>query len=113
MQAQKLEINTLSVSAKIKDYQLLLKPNLSGLVVFSSIISYLLAPNVVINLLDYLLWQKIGYLFLGGMLVTGAAKTINQILERQTDGLMNRTKDRPMPAGRMNNAEAWVLAFVA
>jgi protoheme IX farnesyltransferase len=44
------------------------------------------------------------------MLVTGGANTINQILERESDALMNRTRNRPMPDGRMHHYEAWVFA---
>lgn len=46
------------------------------MVVFSTVISYLLAPNVRFDLLSVLL------LFAGGMLITGSANTINQVLEK-------------------------------
>jgi len=98
------------VRERAKDYNQLLKPNLSGMVVFSSVIGYLLAPNVHFAWGDSTLWMKVIILFAGGMLVTGGANTINQILERESDKLMERTRLRPMPDGRMSPGEAWVFA---
>jgi protoheme IX farnesyltransferase len=92
--------------ARMKDYSQLLKPNLSFMVVFSSVVGYLLAPGSVFN------WKEVILLFLGGLLVTGSANTINQIIERYSDALMKRTMLRPMPDGRMGSAEASVFALV-
>jgi protoheme IX farnesyltransferase len=96
--------------ARIKDYNQLLKPNLSGMVVFSSVIGYLIASSVPFSWTNFNMWQHIILLFTGGMLVTGGANTINQILERESDSLMHRTRTRPMPDGRMHHYEAWVFA---
>jgi protoheme IX farnesyltransferase len=93
--------------ARMRDYSQLLKPNLSFMVVFSSVIGYLLAPGVLFQL------DKVLLLFIGGILVTGGANTINQILEREGDALMNRTMHRPLVEGRMGVAEAWVIAAVS
>lgn len=95
------------ILAKLRDYGQLLKPNLSFMVVFSSVIGYLMAPGVSFSLREVIL------LFTGGVLVTGAANTINQILERYSDALMKRTRQRPMPDGRMNAGEAWAVAFIS
>jgi len=91
--------------SKIRDYAQLMKPNLSFMVVFSSVISYLLAPGIRFA------WKDVLLLFMGGMLVTNAANIINQILERYSDRLMKRTMVRPLPDGRMGTAEAWTLSF--
>ncbi len=95
------------VVGKMKDYAQLLKPNLSFMVVFSSVIGYLLAPGIQFA------WKEVILLFTGGVLVTGSANTINQILERYSDKMMKRTMLRPMPDGRMQAAEAWVVAFLS
>ena len=95
------------VTARFRDYSQLLKPNLSFMVVFSSVIGYLMAPGIAFG------WKEVILLFAGGVLVTGSANTINQILERYSDALMKRTKLRPMPDGRMGAAEAWVVAFIS
>ena len=91
---------------RMKDYAQLLKPNLSFMVVFSSVVGYLLAPGIPFS------WEKVIILFTGGLLVTGGANTINQILERYSDKLMKRTMNRPMPDGRMGPTEAWIIAAV-
>ncbi|MBN8673149.1 MAG: heme o synthase [Chitinophagales bacterium] len=92
---------------KIKDYLQLIKLSLSIMVVFSSVISYLLAPKVV----EYD-WVMIVLLFAGGMLVTGSANAINQVVEKDTDAQMKRTSTRPVAAGRMSATEGWVFAVI-
>lgn len=92
---------------RVKDYLQLMKPSLSIMVVFSSVISYLLAPNVVA--FD---WIMISLLFLGGMLVTGSANAINQVVEKDTDALMKRTAKRPVASGRMSVQEGWAFAII-
>ncbi len=96
-----------SLSSKVKDYFILIKFTLSFLVVFSSVVCYLLAPNVEFNFLSILI------LFVAGMCITGAANAINQAVERKTDSLMKRTADRPVAAGRMTKNEAYTFAAVA
>jgi heme o synthase len=102
----------LRATNRVKDYNQLLKPNLSSMVVFSSVIGYLMSPTVVFIWNDFRIWREIVTLFLGGMLVTGGANTINQILEKDSDALMNRTKLRPMPDGRLGSREAWAFAIL-
>lgn len=92
---------------KIKDYLQLVKLSLSIMVVFSSVISYLLAPKIV----EYD-WMMIGLLFVGGMLVTGSANAINQVVEKDTDAIMKRTSNRPVAAGRMTVQEGWAFAII-
>jgi heme o synthase len=95
-----------AVSRKLKDYYQLMKFTLSFTVVFSSVVSYLLVPNVTFDFVSVLL------LFVGGLLVTGAANAINQASEKDTDALMKRTSTRPVAAGRMSVDEAWTFALV-
>lgn len=92
---------------KVKDYLQLVKLSLSIMVVFSSVISYLLAPKVV----EYE-WVMIGLLFAGGMLVTGSANAINQVVEKDTDAMMKRTGKRPVASGRMSVQEGWAFAII-
>ena len=89
-------------NSKLKDYLQLTKPSLNIMVVFSSVISYLMAPKVV----EYD-WLMIALLFIGGFLVTGSANAINQAVEKDTDAVMKRTSKRPVAAGRMSVSEAW------
>lgn len=98
---------SLSFVEKARDYFLLTKFTLSFTVVFSCVICYLLAPNIV----DYN-WFMIIMLFVAGMLVTGSANAINQAVEKDTDAVMKRTGKRPVAAGRMKQSEAYFFAFV-
>jgi len=102
-----IQVADKSESNRLKDYLQLVKPSLSIMVVFSSVVSYLLAPKVV----DFS-WQMILLLFAGGMLVTGSANAINQVVEKDTDALMKRTAQRPVAAGRMSIEEGWAFAIV-
>ena len=77
------------------------------MVVFSTVVSYLLAPGIRFDLLQVLL------LFAGGMLITGSANAINQILEKGSDSLMKRTAKRPVASGRMSVNEAIAFATIA
>ena len=92
---------------KLKDYMQLIKFTLSLTVVFSSVISYLLAPNITFNFLSVLL------LFIGGLLITGSANAINQMTEKDTDALMKRTAKRPVASGRMSVSEASAFAAIS
>lgn len=100
-----------SVMNKIKDYLQLVKLSLSIMVVFSSVMSFMLSPGFE----EYEkgeAWKWILLLFAGGMLVTGSANAINQVVEKDTDALMKRTAKRPVAAGRMRVSEGWAFAVV-
>ena len=86
-----------------------MKPSLSIMVVFSSIISFLLTQGSE-NYVD--IWKMIFLLFAGGMLVTGSANAINQVVEKDTDALMKRTAKRPVASGRMSVTEGWIFSIV-
>lgn len=88
---------------KWTDYKQLMKLNLSLLVVFSSVVGYLIVPDIGFDLL------KVSYLFIGGLLVAGAANATNELLEKKWDALMKRTMDRPLPQRRMPVSEAAIF----
>ena len=94
-----------ALASVVKDYFQLIKFTLSFMVVFSTVVSYLIATNYR-NVSDVLL------LFLAGMLITGSANTINQIAEKDTDALMKRTASRPVASGRMTAKHATVFAII-
>lgn len=83
----------------------LTKFKLSFLVVFSAVVTYL----TVAEEFD---WKHMLALCLGGFLVTAAANGFNQIIEKDLDKLMNRTKLRPIPTGNLSRAEAFVFCVV-
>lgn len=84
----------------------LMKANLSFMVVFSSLIGYLLAPDHQFS------WKTALLLSLGGSLITISANIINQIIERESDKFMRRTMNRPLPGGRMQVPEAAFLVII-
>ena len=94
---------------KVKDYLQLVKLSLSIMVVFSSVISFLLTQgsDSYVNK-----WKMILLLFAGGMLVTGSANAINQVVEKDTDARMKRTSTRPVAAGRLTVNEGWAFAII-
>ena len=88
-----------------KCYSQLIKFRLSATVVFSALIGYLLgtaSPD----------FSEIILLILGGILVTGSANALNQILERNYDKLMKRTAIRPLPAGNLTLSQALIFSFI-
>jgi protoheme IX farnesyltransferase len=91
---------------KLKDYQQLMKLNLSMLVVFSSVVGYVIVPELKVE------FTKLILLLLGGILVTAAANASNEILERDTDKLMKRTMNRPLPDTRMSVIEAIIFSAI-
>jgi len=89
----------------IKNFTEITKMRLSVSVVFSSVAGYLLAAETI----DFYILLL---LCLGGYCMVGASNVFNQIVERDLDGLMDRTKNRPLPARRMGVTSAFILASV-
>lgn len=83
------------------------KARLAVSVVFSTIAGYVLgvdswsSDNVLILLL----------LAIGGYCMVGASNVFNQVLEKDLDALMDRTKNRPLPAGIITKQNALLLGF--
>ena len=90
---------------KIKDYSEFLKLRLASLVVLSSVICYALAA-------DEFQLEIMAALVLGGTFLTGASNGFNEIIERDLDALMDRTKARPLPSSKMTITEAWIAAML-
>lgn len=98
------------LASKVKDYFLLIKFTLSFMVVFSTVVSFLIAPYQQFYTRSTLL--SVLLLFVAGLLVTGAANGINQAAEKDTDALMKRTAKRPVASGRMSATEAYVFSGI-
>mgnify|MGYP003109340118 CR=1 FL=1 len=78
---------------------------LSVSVVFSSVAGYLLGAES----LDFYILLL---LCVGGYCMVGASNVFNQIIERDLDAKMDRTKNRPIPAGRLGVTPAFILASI-
>lgn len=92
---------TSRVKSKVTDYLLLVKFRLSFIVVFTAGIGYVFAGGDM---------HYFGLFLLAGFLITAASNALNQIIEVETDKLMGRTANRPLPAGRMQSTEAIIAA---
>ena len=87
----------------INDFLQLTKFRLAISVVFSSVAGYLLA-------VDHIDSSILIALLFGGFSMVGASNAFNQWIEKEKDSLMDRTKNRPLPSGRMNNLTALIIA---
>lgn len=87
----------------VSDFKEITKMRLSLSVVFSSVAGYLLGAETV-DVVTLIL------LCFGGYFMVGASNAYNQIIERDLDALMDRTKNRPVPAGRMSVNAAFAIA---
>lgn len=99
-----IESKSVKRYSKLGDYVMLVKLKLSLLVVFTSIMSYLVVAGSNANIISVIL------LGLGGFLTTAAANALNQVLEKDHDKNMKRTADRPITTGRMKSSEAVMFA---
>ena len=97
--------SSVSIASLIKDFKEITKIGLSISVVFSSVAGYLLGA-------EQISYTTLLLLTFGGYFMVGASNAFNQIIERDLDALMDRTKNRPIPGGRMSVNTAFVIATV-
>ena len=83
----------------------LTKYRLSLSVIFSSIAGYLIA-------IDSFSIETFLLLFFGGFFLVGASNGFNQIIERERDSIMDRTKNRPIPLGKISPRSAFIICLI-
>jgi protoheme IX farnesyltransferase len=88
--------STLPISVRLADLAELTKPGITLMVVLTAGLGFLLAEEERISFL------LLVHTLLGTGLVSAGASVLNQVIERETDALMRRTAQRPLPAGRMD-----------
>ncbi|GGG18640.1 protoheme IX farnesyltransferase [Dokdonia pacifica] len=88
-----------------QDFKEITKMRLSISVVFSSVAGYFLGTSEI----D---WAVVAMLAVGGYFMVGASNAYNQVLERDLDALMDRTKNRPVASGRMSVKTALGIAIL-
>lgn len=93
------------VKTKLTAYIAFTKFRLTSLVVISSVIGYGIGTS------DFS-WMQVLWLSISGYLVTGASNGFNQVIEKDIDALMNRTKTRPIPTGKMSVSEGVIVATI-
>ncbi len=99
----------MNLSMTWRDYLELTKPRLTALALVTAAVGYALGARHSMD------WGRVGAMLLGAALAGGGANALNQWWERDADALMNRTKSRPLPAGRLAppSALAFGLAMAA
>jgi protoheme IX farnesyltransferase len=98
--------NTFSLKRVFLDFKEITKAGLAISVLFSSIAGYFLGFNSEHPFQCSVLIM----LAIGGYCMVGASNAFNQVIEKDLDALMDRTKNRPVPAGRMSTFSALVVA---
>ncbi|QZK91390.1 heme o synthase [Flavobacterium sp. CHNK8] len=100
--------STLSLKSVYIDFREITKARLAVSVVFSSVAGFML------GIYDFqsLDWMVLLKLAIGGYCMVGASNAFNQIIEKDLDALMDRTKGRPVPDGRMTQTTALLIAIL-
>lgn len=87
----------------LSDLMALTKARLTSLVLITTFVGFCMASGGVID------WALLFHTLLGTALVAGSAAVFNQAIETNADRLMDRTRDRPLPGGRMKSETAYFL----
>ena len=95
------------LAQKLKDYKALTKFGLSMTVAISAALGYLYGAD-----LTMIYWPSFALFVVAGLMVTCASNILNEIIEKDTDKLMERTSARPLPTGTMSVAEAMITAGI-
>ena len=92
--------------SRATDFIALTKPRLNALVIVTTAVGYFLGATAGSSFARFL------YVIIGTACVAGAAAALNQVAERDVDGLMWRTRMRPLPDGRMHSGEALIFGIL-
>jgi protoheme IX farnesyltransferase len=99
-------LRTISLKSIYIDFKAITKAGLAISVVFSSIAGFVLGETDF-NSFHWIVLLKLA---IGGYCMVGASNAFNQVIEKDLDALMDRTKNRPIPAGRMQPNVALTIA---
>lgn len=98
--------NPVSVKSVTTDFLEITKARLAVSVVFSSLAGFMLG----VADFEHGFWLVLLKLAVGGYCMVGASNAYNQVIEKDLDALMDRTKNRPVPSGRMTAGTALTIA---
>lgn len=106
--ASTMEASTLrqAILGRISDYSILTKPRIAVLVLLTVTAGFTLASAERWNS------QLLMHALFGITLVAGASASLNQFVERHSDGRMRRTANRPLPAGRLSPTEVLLFGII-
>jgi heme o synthase len=108
--AHALEIDTSPISSAaggtLRDFYDLMKPRMNLLILGTTSVGFGVAVRTQAE------WLKLPHVLAGTALCAAGAAILNQWLERDYDALMNRTRNRPLPAGRVSPTHALTLGLL-
>jgi protoheme IX farnesyltransferase len=93
-----------AVPSRLRDFYELTKPRMNFLVICTTAVGYYMAPHAGSGH-----WITLLHVLLGTALTAASASVLNQLVERQYDALMPRTRNRPLPGGRIAPVEALAM----
>jgi protoheme IX farnesyltransferase len=100
-----ISVESGSSHSLVSDIAMLTKVRLTMLVLITTFVGFCMASG------DRLNWILLFHTLFGTALVAGGASVLNQLIEIKVDLLMERTKDRPLPAGRMRPVAAFRIGI--
>jgi len=98
--------STDTLGQRVNAFVELTKPRIAGMVLVAALVGYYVSGSFVSNLAS---WLRLFAALVGIGLVGAGANSLNQYLEAEFDAQMARTRERPIPSGRLTPIE--VLAF--
>ena len=97
------EVEVVAARRRLADFLALGKPRVVLMVVLTTLVGYYLGAGFEID------WVLIVHLCVGTSLAAGGTLALNQVMERDLDARMQRTRRRPLPDGRLQLGEAAVF----
>ncbi|HKJ68725.1 MAG TPA: heme o synthase [bacterium] len=94
-----------SILQKVQDYKDLLKPGITTLVMVTALAGFYLGSSGTLNL------PLLIHTLIGTGLVAGGGGALNHWMERDADARMKRTRNRPLPSGRMQPTQVLVFGI--
>lgn len=101
-----VSLSAIETPSKLADYYELTKPRMNFLIVITTTVGFYMAAGADTP------WLRLVHTAIGTLLTASCAAIANQFIERGYDALMPRTKNRPLPAGRLSLLEALLFGLV-
>jgi protoheme IX farnesyltransferase len=96
-------VAVVAMRRRLADFGALAKPRVVLMVVLTTLVGYYLGAGFELD------WLELTHLLVGAALAAGGTLALNQVLERDLDARMQRTRRRPLPDGRLQTGEASVF----